>query len=160
MYLVSSSHESSHSCSLGRQGCVKLDENYQHGNNLFIGCLQRCAGRLLIPITQYTATHVAHVNCETALLKTVECAAVWNNGTFNEHTQSMELSTWVALLPPTILSQVTFTCWTPCVTVCEQYLKAFMSKVSAICSPLHTGESVRRDALQVVAAMHALLITT
>ena len=33
---------------------------------------------------------------------------MWNNGTFNEHTQSMELSTWVALLPPTILSQVSF----------------------------------------------------
>ena len=40
----------SHSCPLGWQGCVKLHEKYQRVNHQFIDRLQRCAGRLWIPI--------------------------------------------------------------------------------------------------------------
>ena len=107
------------------------------------------------------AQYVVHVRSETALLSTRVCAAVWNNGTFNEHTQSMELSTWVALLPPTILSQVTFICWISCLSLCMQYLRAFLSMVTAIYRRLLcAGMSMQMNAFEVIAAMHALLMTT
>ena len=98
----------SHSCS---SGCIELNEKYHmsitYQLNTYKGSI-RTLGTLNHLVCK--ALHGVHARSETALLKTRVCAAVWNNGTFNEHTQSMELSTWVALLPPAILSQVTFTC--------------------------------------------------